>query len=411
MANSIACNNWNSLILDSPSLMSSENKPKILKSLRDLELISLTDIHQRLDTSDVPLSDQSATLDTSDGPLSYQSVTLSPIDKSQCNRVHTSVTSAANVPIAKSGGADQCLQHPSSDMSPLENSRMQRLQSSPHSDKSPDSGLTNIHQRLDTNDVPLSDQSATLSPIDKSQCNRVHTSVTSSANVPVAKSGGADQCLQQPSSDMSPLENGRMQRLQSPHSDKALEKPQCNRVDALEDQSLVGACSVICFRSPPTQIVKRVRNEQEIQGRKLIAQKRLKLFEGMRPMQKQALQFLERSFSSAFILLPTGSGKTHLIWSHKKEQECAVIFVPYRMLASQQQSVFESNGLTVTWPFQSYPGSIPAMLCNVHFAILPYEAASEAVSFIASLNEIGRLGPIWVDEVCLFCETRFHDTA
>jgi hypothetical protein len=326
MANSIACNNWNSLILDSPSLMSSENKPKILKSLRDLELISLTDIHQRLDTSDVPLSDQSATLDTSDGPLSYQSVTLSPIDKSQCNRVHTSVTS--------------------------------------------------------------------------------------SANVPVAKSGGADQCLQQPSSDMSPLENGRMQRLQSsPHSDKALEKPQCNRVDALEDQSLGGACGVICFRSPPTQIVKRVRNEQEIQGRKLIAQKRLKLFEGMRPMQKQALQFLERSFSSAFILLPTGSGKTHLIWSHKKEQECAVIFVPYRMLASQQQSVFESNGLTVTWPFQSYPGSIPAMLCNVHFAILPYEAASEAVSFIASLNEIGRLGPIWVDEVCLFCETRFHDTA
>ena len=114
MANSIACNNWNSLILDSPSLMSSENKPKILKSLRDLELISLTDIHQRLDTSDVPLSDQSATLDTSDGPLSYQSVTLSPIDKSQCNRVHTSVTSSANVPVAKSGGADQCLQQPSS---------------------------------------------------------------------------------------------------------------------------------------------------------------------------------------------------------------------------------------------------------------------------------------------------------
>ena len=438
MANSIACNNWNSLILDSPSLMSSENKPKILKSLRDLELISLTDIHQRLDTSDVPLSDQSATLDTSDVPLSYQSVTLSPIDKSQCNRVHTSVTSAANVPVAKSGGADQCLKQPSSDMSPLEYSRMQRLQSSPHSDKSPDNGLTNIHQRLDTSDGPLSDQSATLSPIDKSQCNRVHTSVTSSANVPVAKCCGADRCLQQPSSDMSPLGNSRMQRLQSsPHSDKSpdngltdihqrldtndvplsdqsatlspIDKSQCNRVDALEDQSLVGA--VICFRSPPTQIVKRVRNEQEIQGRKLIAQKRLKLFEGMRPMQKQALQFLERSFSSAFILLPTGSGKTHLIWSHKKEQDCAVIFVPYRMLASQQQSVFESNGLTVTWPFQSYPGSMPAMLCNVHFAILPYEAASEAVSFIASLNEIGRLGPIWVDEVCLFCETRFHDTA
>ena len=146
---------------------------------------------------------------------------------------------------------------------------------------------------------------------------------------------------------------------------------------------------------------RRGRSEQEILEMKRLAQKKLKLFEGMRPKQKQALQFLERSSSSAFILLPTGSGKTKLIWTHKKEQECAVIFVPYRILASQLQCVLESHGLTVTWPFQSYSGSIDAMLCNVHFAIFPYEAAPEAVGFITSLKNIGRLGPIWVDEVCL----------
>jgi hypothetical protein len=40
------------------------------------------------------------------------------------------------------------------------------------------------------------------------------------------------------------------------------------------------------------------------------------------------------------------------------------------------------------------------MLCNVQFAILPYEAAPEAVGFITALKDMGRLGPIWVDEVC-----------
>ena len=131
---------------------------------------------------------------------------------------------------------------------------------------------------------------------------------------------------------------------------------------------------------------------------KRLAQKKLKLFEGMKPKQQQALRVLERSSSSAFILLPTGSGKTHLIWTHKKEQECAVIFVPYRILGSQLQSVFESHGLTVTWPLNSYSGSTEAMLCNVQFAILPYEAAPEAVGFITDLKDRGRLGNIWVDE-------------
>ena len=129
---------------------------------------------------------------------------------------------------------------------------------------------------------------------------------------------------------------------------------------------------------------------------------KLKLFEGMRTKQKQALQFWKDRPPARLscCLWKKWCGRTHLLCTHKKEQECAVIFVPYRILGSQLQCVLESHGLTVTWPFQSYSGSIEAMLCNVHFAILPYEAAPEAVGFITSLNSIGRLGPIWVDEVC-----------
>ena len=313
MANSSACNNWNSFILDSPSLMTNGNKPKILELLRGLELIGLSDIDESLNTEDVPLS------------------------------------SAARGCIATSGGVDECLQPSSSDMSEADR---------------------------------------------------------------VPKSGEAEQFLQSSSSDMSLLGLHKVQNLlQSCGSDKSQEEER-SMLHAAGEPSHVGTVACHSFTmSPPTQQPKRVRTAQEIQDRKLLAQKRLKLLEGMRPMQKHALQFLEASSSSAFILLPTGSGKTHLIWSHKKDRECAVIFVPYRMLGSQQQCVLETNGLTVTWPFQSYPGSIEAMLCNVHFAILPYEAATEAVSLVASLNSIGRLGPIWVDEAhTLASKGRFRQT-
>jgi hypothetical protein len=257
-------------------------------------------------------------------------------------------------------------------------------------------------QNLDTIFGTLSDQRAISSTIKQSQSIRVHASDTFAPKCCSHDAGGAfgaDHSCQQSSGDMSESGPPALQSLQSSSSNDHSHTEDPPRVQAVSDSSHVSTV-VRSTSPPPTQMKRRVRSEQEIQEMKRLAQKKLKLFEGMRPKQKQALQFLERSSSSAFILLPTGSGKTHLIWTHKKEQECAVIFVPYRILGSQLQCVLESHGLTVTWPFQSYSGSIDAMLCNVHFAILPYEAAPEAVGFITSLNSVGRLGPIWVDEVC-----------
>ena len=383
MANSSACNNWNSFILDSPSLMTNGNKPKILELLRGLELIGLSDIDESLNTEDVPLSSAARGCIATSGGVD-ECLQPSSSDMSEADRV------------PKSGEAEQFLQSSSSDMSLLGLHKVQNLLQSCGSDKSQEEERSMLHAAGEPSHVgTVACHSFTMSPPTQQP-----------------ESGEAEQFLQSSSSDMSLLGLHKVQNLlQSCGSDKSQEEER-SMLHAAGEPSHVGTVACHSFTmSPPTQQPKRVRTAQEIQDRKLLAQKRLKLLEGMRPMQKHALQFLEASSSSAFILLPTGSGKTHLIWSHKKDRECAVIFVPYRMLGSQQQCVLETNGLTVTWPFQSYPGSIEAMLCNVHFAILPYEAATEAVSLVASLNSIGRLGPIWVDEAhTLASKGRFRQT-
>ena len=355
IANSSACNNWNSFILDSPSMMSEASRSKIMQQLQSLDLIGhLND-----------LAEGDKNLDTSSGNSSDSPSMMSGASRSKI---------------------------------------MQQLQSLDLIGHLND--LAEGDKKLDTSLANSSDESI-----------RVHVSDTSAANSCSHDAGGAfavGRSSQLLSSDMSESEQLAVQSLQSSSdsdtsqtlqssssSDKshAVEHSRVHpRVHAASDSGQVS--TVVSCTSPPTLMKRRVRNEQEIQERKLLAQKKLKLFEGMRPKQKQAVQFLEQSSSSACILLPTGSGKTLLIWTHKKEQECAVIFVPYRILGSQLQGVFESHGLTVTWPLHSYSGSIEAMLCNVQFAILPYEAAPEAVGFITALKDMGRLGPIWVDEVC-----------
>jgi hypothetical protein len=153
--------------------------------------------------------------------------------------------------------------------------------------------------------------------------------------------------------------------------------------------------------TPQTQKAKQARTDQEIDQRRLGAKqiKRMKLLESLRPMQDQALKFLETVGASAFVVMPTGSGKTHLIWCHKKDNECAVIFAPYKVLVMQLQALCEENGLTVIWPLDTFKGSPDAMLCNVQFALLPYEAAPLAHTFLKGLHQKGRLGPVWIDEV------------
>ena len=151
--------------------------------------------------------------------------------------------------------------------------------------------------------------------------------------------------------------------------------------------------------SQETQPVKQRRTEDQIQQNRLEAQKRLKALSTLRPMQIQALQFLEGTGSSAFVIMPTASGKTTLIYSHRKDNECSVVFAPYNLLCGQLLSLCKEKGVAEAWPFKAFNGSVEAMLLTLQFAIFPYEAATQAHTFIAALHRHGRLGPIWVDEV------------
>jgi hypothetical protein len=151
--------------------------------------------------------------------------------------------------------------------------------------------------------------------------------------------------------------------------------------------------------SQETQPVKQRRTDDQILQNKLQAQKRLKALGTLRPMQIQALQFLEGTGSSAFVIMPTASGKTTLIYSHRKDNECSVVFAPYNLLCGQLLSLCKEKGVAEAWPFKAFNGSVEAMLLTLQFAIFPYEAATQAHTLIAALHRHGRLGPIWVDEV------------
>jgi hypothetical protein len=155
----------------------------------------------------------------------------------------------------------------------------------------------------------------------------------------------------------------------------------------------------IAKMSQPTQALKHGRTPEEISERRRKAEKRLKMIEELRPMQKEALQFLECSESSALVVMATGTGKTQLMWSYKNDGQCTVILAPYRILVEQLTAICQKKGITVAWPLETFTGSTEALLSTVQFAVLPYEAAPHAHTFISALHTRNRLGPIWIDEV------------
>ena len=132
----------------------------------------------------------------------------------------------------------------------------------------------------------------------------------------------------------------------------------------------------------------RRRAEKENSGREL------------RTLQKNAMAALERSgWESAIIIMPTGSGKTTLVWSFTKKDECAIVFAPYRLLADQLVLVLAQHGKTFQWPLTEQQGSIDLLLASAQFVVISFERAPDCVGLITQLQQRRRLGPIWVDEV------------
>jgi hypothetical protein len=149
----------------------------------------------------------------------------------------------------------------------------------------------------------------------------------------------------------------------------------------------------------PTQRNKTARSPEEIAVRKLDAMKRRKVMDSLRPLQREALGFLQRSVNHAFIIVPTGSGKTTLIHTFKPKGTCSLVFAPFKILVEQLGSVLAQYGKVVSFPFVLNDGDMFSIVATADFIILPFEAAATSAGLVCSLNDLDRLGPIWVDEV------------
>jgi superfamily II DNA helicase RecQ len=97
--------------------------------------------------------------------------------------------------------------------------------------------------------------------------------------------------------------------------------------------------------------------------------------------------------------MPTGSGKTTLVSSFKPDDTCSLVFAPFKVLVKQLGTVLAQKGKVVSYPFVSNDGDMYTILATADFIIMPYEAAPTSADMVCCLSRIGRLGPIWIDEV------------
>jgi hypothetical protein len=307
-SNFITCNDWNTVILDSPSILSKETESKVYKQLQDLQL---TDANVMRD-----------------------------IDPSQ------SAQGMQQLVTNKSLG----IKHVRSEMELDEGTSQKQIKA------------TNTSRHLEIQPTHLMQDVSQPAQV-TSQLNGNKESVLGKATVQKCSSSKGEWRLKQ-------MQATQLLQLLSPAS-------------VLDDCDKLQTVSVCDKEHPVTTVQSRKEDDERL-----------------RPMQACALHFLQHSTSSSIIVMPTGSGKTRLIWSyHENEDKCAVIFAPYRVLAKQLQSILQERGLTVVWPLNSFSGSTDALIATVRFAVFPYEAAADVQGFLTALHDIGRLGPIWIDEV------------
>ena len=144
---------------------------------------------------------------------------------------------------------------------------------------------------------------------------------------------------------------------------------------------------------------KRPRTQEEIEERRMTAVKRRSLFQELRQSQKEALICLETTTAATIVVMPTGSGKTTLIWAFQHSSKCTFVFAPYAILAQQLQRKLAEKGNSVLWPLDTTNVSLEGILATADFIVLPYEAAISCKWLLIGVERIGRLGPVFVDEV------------
>jgi len=167
-------------------------------------------------------------------------------------------------------------------------------------------------------------------------------------------------------------------------------------------KSLSSVTSIAAPTDAIAKVGKNPRGQVELEVSEHVVKKRMVESEQLSDDQKQALCCLQDNEQSAFIIMPTGSGKTSLIWRFKRISECSIIFAPFQLLVKQLCNVLQQRNETWVWPFDGSRGSVDCMLATAQFIVLPYEAATESVHLVTELHRRKRMGPIWVDEVWHF---------
>ena len=123
------------------------------------------------------------------------------------------------------------------------------------------------------------------------------------------------------------------------------------------------------------------------------------MFEALRPFQIEALEVLRGTELSSLIIMPTGSGKTRLMYSFKEPGKCSIVCAPYKYLVQQLLHVLKDKGKAFEFPFDHEDGSTFGILASADFIIMPFEMVPTAADLLSSLRGISRLGPMWIDEV------------
>jgi hypothetical protein len=144
---------------------------------------------------------------------------------------------------------------------------------------------------------------------------------------------------------------------------------------------------------------KRPRTKEEIQERRMTAVKRRSLFQELRQSQKEALICLQMYTGAMIVVMPTGSGKTTLIWAFQHSSKCTFVFAPYAILAQQLQTKLAEKGNSFMWPLDKQKESLEGIFATADFIVLPYEAAVSCKWLLTGVERIGRLGPVFLDEV------------
>jgi primosomal protein N' len=166
----------------------------------------------------------------------------------------------------------------------------------------------------------------------------------------------------------------------------------------IQEHSQIGSQAMM--QCPLSQKQTHPRSADEIEQRRQTAIKRRESISllNLRSDQTEAIECIRSSDNNALIIMPTGSGKTTLIWTCQRLGTCSIVFAPFKYLVEQLKGILQKHGNVFSQPFPEDSGMF-GMLATADYIVLPYEDGPTSTDLIKSLHDIGRLGTIWMDEV------------